>query len=132
MDPNLPLPSNRSFGWTFAGILFIAGTYQLWQDAAAPPWLLALAGALAAVTLLKDAWLAPLNRAWMKLGEWLGRLVSPVILALLFFGLFTPTGLVMRLFGRDAMARGFEPRRRSYWIERDPPGPPEGSFGNMF
>ena len=127
-----PLPSNRSFGWTFTGIFVIAGAYGLWKGGAALSWLLVLALVTAVVTLTRDTWLTPLNRAWMAFGELLGRVVSPVVLGIIFFGVFTPTGVVMRLFGRDAMCRKLDPAVRSYWVHRDPPGPADGSYRNMF
>lgn len=126
------LPSNRSFGWTFTGIFVIAGAYGLWRGGAALSWLLPLAALTAVVTLTRAAWLTPLNRAWMKLGELLGRVVSPIMLGVMFFAVFTPAGLAMRLFGRDAMCSRFDPAALSYWVERDPPGPADGSYRNMF
>ncbi len=132
MNKTLSLPSNRSFGWTFTGIFVIAGGYGLWHGAAALPWLLALAALTASVTLIRDTWLTPLNRAWMKLGELMGRVVSPIVLGIIFFGVFTPVGVVMRLCGRDAMARCFEPGLKTYWLKRDPPGPADDSYRNMF
>ena len=90
-----PLPSNRSFGWTFTGFFALVAFFQ--------PWLLALAALTAIVTLARTHWLAPFNRAWMKLAEVLHRVVSPVVLGLIFFGLFTPVALVMRACGRDAV-----------------------------
>jgi hypothetical protein len=68
----------------------------------------------------------------MKFGELLGRLVSPLVLGAMFFAVFAPVGLLMRAFGRDAMCRRFEPASKTYWIERDPPGPADGSYRNMF
>ena len=126
------LPSNRSFGWTFTGIFVVFGAYGLWKGGAAQSFLLALAALTALVTLTRDSWLAPLNRAWMKLGELMGRVVSPIVLGLIFFGVFTPAGAIMRLIGRDAMCRRFDAAARSYWIRRDPPGPAETSFRDMF
>jgi hypothetical protein len=126
------LPSNRSFGWTFTGFFLLVGAYGLWQGAGAQSWLLALAAVTAAVTLARDAWLTPLNRAWMKFGELLGRVVSPLVLGVIFFGVFAPVGAVMRLCGRDAMCRRYDPAAKSYWVKRDPPGPPDGSYRNMF
>lgn len=118
------LPSNRSFGWTFAGVFALGALLY--------PWALALAAATALVTLTRETWLTPLNRAWMKLGELLGRVVSPVVLGFIFFAIFTPTAVVMRLLGRDAMQRQWQPAAPTYWVERDPPGPPDDSFRNMF
>jgi hypothetical protein len=126
------LPSNRSFGWTFTGVFVAMGAYGLWRGGPGLPWMLVLATLMALVTLTRQAWLTPLNRAWMKLGELLSRVVSPVVLGAIFFGVFTPVGAVMRLCGRDAMCRRFDAGRRSYWVKRDPPGPPEGSFRDMF
>jgi hypothetical protein len=126
------LPSNRSFGWTFTGIFVIAGVYGLWKGAATLPWLLPLAAVTALVTLTRDAWLTPINRAWMKLGELMGRVVSPVVLGVIFFAIFTPVGFVMRLCGRDSMYRKFDAAAPSYWVKRDPPGPADDSYRNMF
>ena len=120
------LPSNRSFGLLFTGILLAVGVYHM------APWLLVTAAVLAAVTLTRAQWLTPLNRAWMALGELLGRVVSPIVLGAIFFVVFTPVALVMRLAGRDAMNRRWAPEAPSYWVKRDPPGPPEDSFQNMF
>ena len=118
-------PSDRKFGWTFSAVFLLIGAFF-------HPWLLALAALTGAVTLTRAHWLAPLNRAWMKLGELLGRVVSPIVLGVIFFAVFTPVGIVMRLAGRDAMKRRWEPAAKSYWVKRDPPGPPEDSFENMF
>jgi hypothetical protein len=119
-----PLPSNRSFGWTFTGVFALVAFFQ--------PWLLALAALTAIVTLARTHWLAPFNRAWMKLAEVLHRVVSPVVLGLIFFGLFTPVAMLMRAFGRDALNRRTDAQLASYWIRRDPPGPRDDSFRNMF
>ena len=118
------LPSDRSFGWTFTGV-FALGAFVY-------PWVLALAALTAAVTLLRSQWLAPLKRGWMRLGELLQRVVSPVFLGLVYFAVFTPVGFVMRLAGRDALARRFEPARPTYWLRREPPGPRDDSFRDMF
>jgi hypothetical protein len=132
MKNTLPLPSNRSFGWTFTVVFVMAGGYGLWKGGGAASWLLALAALTAVLTLVREAWLTPLNRAWMKLGELMGRVVSPVVLAVIFFGVFTPVGVVMRLCGRDAMATRFDPGLKSYWLQRDPPGPADDSYRNMY
>jgi hypothetical protein len=119
-----PLPSNRSFGWLFAGVFTLI--------ALAHPWALLVAALFALVTVTRDEWLTPLNRAWMKLGALMHAVVSPVVMGIMFFAVFTPMGWVMRRFGWDAMHRTFDPQAKSYWIRRDPPGPADDSFGNLF
>jgi hypothetical protein len=118
------LPSNQSFGWTFTGAFVLAAILY--------PWALAAAALTALLTLAKAQWLTPFNRAWMKLGELMSRVANPLMLGLIFFGVFTPTGIVMRLAGRDVLARQWDPTRKSYWVKREPPGPTHDSFDNMF
>jgi len=96
------------------------------------PWEFGLAAVTAVVTIARPEWLAPLNRLWMKFGELMHRVVSPVVLGVIFYGVFTPIGLVMRMAGRDSMKRKFKAAAPTYWIERDPPGPPAESFRDQF
>lgn len=125
-------PSNRSFGWVFTAVFMLVGVYSLWRGGAVYPWMFGLAGATAAVTVVRPRWLAPLNRLWMKFGELLHRLVSPIVLGIIFYGVLTPIGLAMRLAGRDTMKRKFEPQSPTYWVRRDPPGPAADSFRDQF
>jgi hypothetical protein len=120
----IQMPSDRSFGWTFAVVFALVSIFH--------PWVLAIAAAIALITLTRAEWLAPLKRGWMKFGALMHRVVSPVIMGIIFFGVFTPVGVVMRAFGRDAMKRAYEPQRASYWERRDPPGPADDSFRDMF
>ena len=86
----------------------------------------------ALVTLTRAQWLAPLKRAWMKLGELLHRVVSPVVLGVIYFGVFTPVGVrdaPLRARRAEAALRAGAP---SYWVRRDPPGPADDSFRNLF
>ena len=123
--PESALPSDRKFGWTFAVLFVLIG-------ALSHPWLIALGALFAVVTVTRAELLAPLKRAWMRLGELLNRVVSPLVMAVIFFAVFTPVGLVMRAFGRDALSLRYEPKADSYWKRREPPGPAEDSFRNLF
>jgi hypothetical protein len=126
------LPSNRSFGWTFTGFFLLVGGYGLWHGGAHATYVLAAAAIMALVTLTRSAWLTPLNRAWMAFGELMGKVVSPVVLGVIFFAVFTPTGYLMRLFKRDAMCRKWDPAAPTYWVKREPPGPADDSYRNLF
>ena len=119
------MPSDRKFGWTFAILFFLVGAFS-------HPWMMAVGAALAVITLTRAHWLAPFKGAWMKFGEVLNRVVSPIVMGVIFFAVFTPVAIVMRLAGRDALARRYEPAAPSYWKRRDPPGPADDSFKNLF
>jgi hypothetical protein len=83
--------------------------------------------------VLRPAVLGPLNRWWLQLGLLLQqRLVTPVIMALLFFGTVTPIALVLRLLGKDLLRLRLDREADSYWIERRPPGPAPDTMRNQF
>lgn len=129
---NTEAPSNRSFGWTFTTVFALIGGYSLWHQGAFYPWAFALAATTAAVTLFASDWLSGPNRAWMRFGELLHRIVSPIVLGIVFYGVFTPFACVMRMAGRDILHRRFEPEAKTYWVDRSPPGPAADSFENQF
>lgn len=126
------LPSERRFGLLFVVVFAGAGLYGLakgWAVAAAVAWL--VAAALVGVALKAPQVLAPFNRAWFHFGELLGKVVSPIVMGLVFFGLLTPIAFVARLLGRDEL-RLKPSQASSYWIDRLPHGPTSGSFKNQF
>jgi hypothetical protein len=125
-------PSNRSFGTLFVVVFALLGGYWWWRNNTFFPWALGLSALILLVTLAKPDWLGPANRAWMKLAELLHRVVSPIALGIMFFCVLTPMALVMRMTGRDAMKRRFDPAARTYWLERDPPGPDPAGLPNQF
>ena len=83
------------------------------------------------MTLAAPRLLAPFNLAWFKLGLLMGKVVSPIVLGIIFFVLLTPVAVIGRLFGRDEL-RLKRKAVQSYWIERVPPGPDGDSFKNQF
>ncbi|MCX7113269.1 MAG: SxtJ family membrane protein [Proteobacteria bacterium] len=76
--------------------------------------------------------LAPLNWVWTRFGLVLHKIVSPVVLGVLFFLVFTPIGLIIRLFGNDPLHLRFDSQAQSYWIVRSPSGPEPDSLKNQF
>jgi hypothetical protein len=76
--------------------------------------------------------LAGLNRAWTKLGLLMFKVISPVVLALMYVTTFVPTGLLMRVCGRDPLRLKPDPEASTYWVERDPPGPKPESMIHQF
>ncbi len=103
-----------------------------WRGSPRFPIALGLSAAFLLAALLAPKVLTPLNRAWMAFALLLHKVTSPIILGVLFFVLFTPVALFMRLAKRDLMKRRFEPGAGSYWIPRSPAGPPPESLRDQF
>lgn len=124
--------SDRSFGLVFAVVFLLIGFWPLIHGESPHWWGVVVAAILGAIALVKPALLAGLNRLWLKLGILLGRIVSPIALGILFYGVLTPVGAVMRLMGKDPLRLKLDPGAKSYWIPREPPGPPPDSMTNQF
>src|SRR5579864_8185808 len=124
--------SDRGFGIVFAIFFTLIGLLPLRAHHPVRWWSLGLAGLFLAVALLKPAWLHPLNRIWTKLGILLGRVVSPVVTALLFFLVVTPIGVLFRLTKKDPLRLASSPGVTTYWIVREPPGPAPETMHNQF
>ena len=124
--------SDRSFGLVMAGAFAVVTLLNAWYAGRIWPWTAGLAAAFLIAALLRPAALNPLNRVWLKFGLLLHRIVSPVIMALLFYGTVLPTGLVMRAMGRDLLRLKREPDAESYWIVRAPPGPAPETMKHQF
>jgi hypothetical protein len=131
-DQQPPLPSNARFGWLFAAIFAAIASYNFWVGQRLAAWIcVGAAMVLIAVTMIRPTALQPLNRVWFAFGLLLGRIVSPLVLGILFFLIITPVALIGRAFGRDPL-RMKRCITASYWIRRDPPGPALDSFKHQF
>jgi hypothetical protein len=126
------LPSDRSFGITFTVVCSAFAAWLWWKNMEGATLSLSIAIALLAISFVRPSILRPLNRAWMAFGALLHRVVSPLVLGILYFGMFTPIAFALRLRGKDAMRRRADPQAESYWIRRDPPGPPSDSLKNQY
>jgi hypothetical protein len=125
-------PSNRNFGVTFAVAFAIIGALPLIRHGGVRWWAWIVAALFVALTWLRPQLLTPLNRWWLRLGLLLGHIVSPIAMAILFYLVITPIGFIMRLSSKAAMRVHFDPKASSYWVLRDPPGPPPDSMNNQF
>jgi hypothetical protein len=124
--------SDRSFGVTFSAVGAILALWPLLNAEAPRWWLLAFAAALLAVSLVAPRLLRPLNKIWLRIGLLLHKVVSPVILAIIFFGVLAPFGVAMRIAGRDQLRLRRDKSVSSYWIARQPPGPAPKSMARQF
>ena len=124
--------SDRGFGIVFAVFFALVGLAPL-RAGRPVRWSALAAGAgFLIVALVKPSWLRYANRVWTKLGLLIGRVVSPVVTALLFFLVVTPMGFLMRVSGKDPLRLSSEPGASSYWIERRPPGPSPQTMSSQF
>lgn len=124
--------SDRSFGIVFGVVFLIIALWPLLSSGGVRIWSVIASASFFVVAFVLPKLLAPLNRLWMRFGLLLHHIVSPVVLGILFYLFVTPMGLVMRLFGKDFLRLRFDSSSRSYWIERNPPGPRPDSLNNQF
>ena len=124
--------SERGFGLVFFVFFVIVGVWPLLSGGAPRPWSLGMAVAFLLVALIRPGLLSPLNRLWFLFGLLLHKIVTPIVMGLIFFLTVTPTGLIMRLMGKDLLHRRLDPKAKTYWIERQPPGPDPQSMRNQF
>ena len=111
----------RSFGLIVGGIFALIGVWPaLWRGQPPRLWSLLLGGALLALALVWPRSLAQVYRLWMAVGEVLGWINTRLILGILFYGIFTPIGLFMRLRGQDPMRRTLTPEVDTYRVLRQP------------
>jgi len=124
--------SNRSFGIVFAAVFTAIGLVPLLSGSGVRPWSLAVGAAFLICALAFPSALAPLNRLWLRFGLLLHKIVSPIVLGIMFYLVITPTGLLMRGLGKDPLRLKLDRQSSSYWIERVPPGPPPESMNDQF
>ena len=113
------LPSNKTFGLFFTTVFFILACY-FWQTLGQTGSYIFISLTIITllITLTNAELLLPFNKLWMKLGFLLGIIVSPFILGLIFFTLFTPVAISFRIIGRDELNLLFK-QKKSYWIKRE-------------
>jgi hypothetical protein len=131
-DEKIVAGSDRSFGLVMSVALAAVTLLNAWHAGRIWPWTGGLALLFLAVALLRPSILHPLNLLWLKFGLLLHRIVNPVVMALLFYGTVLPTGIVMRLMGRDLLRLKLMPDADSYWIARTPPGPAAETMKDQF
>lgn len=127
------LISAKKFGYLFTCVslalsFYCAYKYKLdWKFIS----LASFSAIIFLITISSPSFLIPVNRAWIGLGEIMGRIVSPLVLGILFFALITPVAIITRIFGRDEL-RLSRSDVNSYWRDRDPPSTDGESFKNQF
>ena len=127
----MELPSNRKFGLFFTIVFVVVSVYFFYSTKVMWAYAFTLASLIfLVITFVKSDALLPLNKLWMRFGLLLGMIVSPIVLGIIFFGLFTPIAIMMRLSGRDELRMKFT-QKASHWISRNESIAPD-SFKHQF
>jgi hypothetical protein len=131
-EEGIKVSSDRSFGIVFFIVFVVAGTWMLLKGQPAGWFMLVSSIILLVIALVRPSILGSLNRAWFQFGLLLSRLVNPLILGVVFFLVVTPMAVTRRLLGKDSLNLKFESSLKSYWINRNPPGPKPKSMTRQF
>lgn len=115
---SVEIGSNRSFGVVMGVACLALAGFGVWVGSAYWPIWAGAAAVFGSLALLWPRLLSPLNRLWFWFGLALHKVVNPVVMGVLFFGVIMPVGLLMRLIGKRPIGFEFEPDRSSYWMRR--------------
>tara|TARA_B100001121_G_scaffold149146_1_gene130594 strand:- start:56 stop:439 length:384 start_codon:yes stop_codon:yes gene_type:complete len=114
----IKISSNRNFGVVFFVVFFLIALYPLTYDEGIRTWSIIISLFFLILGLLNSKILNPLNKLWFKFGIILGKIISPLIMGIIFFLVVTPTGLIMRLLRKDILNLKYN-KDKSYWIKKN-------------
>ena len=112
------LGSNRSFGIVFFIVFLIVAIYPLLNDNSIRLWSLIIGIIFLILGIINSKVLTPFNILWMKFGLLLGKIVSPIILGFVFFGVVTPISIIMKLFAKDSLNLKRN-KKQTYWLKKE-------------
>ena len=118
MKQKIKLPSNRNFGIVFSIVFLIISLWPLLSQNDIRIWSLIISGIFLVLGLINSKLLLPLNKIWFKFGILLGNFIAPIVMGIVYFMVVTPTGLIMRLLGKDLLNLK-KNNKDTYWIEKD-------------
>ena len=122
-------PSEKSFGVIFSIVFLVVSLYPLINSESLRIWALVVSIIFFLLAFLAPKILVFPNKLWFKFGLLLGSIVAPIVMAFVYFVTVLPTGLIMRLLGKDLLKQKLDKNAKSYWIERKEP---MGSMKNQF
>ena len=117
-DNKIKLSSNRSFGIIFFIVFLIIAIYPLLSENSLRIWSLIICIIFLILGIINSKILSPLNILWIKFGLLLGKIVSPFVMGIVFFGVVTPTSILMKLFGKDILNLKRD-NKKSYWLHKE-------------
>lgn len=110
--------SNRSFGILFFIVFLVIGLWPIINQNDPNIYLILISIIFLILGLLNAKILSPLNIIWIKIGELLGKIIAPIVMAIIYFIILTPISLIVRLFGKDLLGLKFTKQIKTYWINR--------------
>ena len=110
--------SNKSFGLLFFVVFLIIGLWPLKNGESLNFFFIIASVVFLILGLLNSKLLSPLNKSWIKLGEILGIIIAPIVMALVYFVILTPISIIVRVFGKDLLGLKFLKEKETYWIKR--------------
>ena len=110
--------SNRSFGILFFIVFLALGLWPLTKGNEINVYLISISLVFLVLGLFNSKILSPLSKAWIKLGEILGKIIAPIVMAIVYFIILTPVSLLVRVFGKDLIGLKFKKNQNTYWIKR--------------
>tara|TARA_B100000941_G_C28050243_1_gene324135 strand:+ start:92 stop:481 length:390 start_codon:yes stop_codon:yes gene_type:complete len=119
-NTEIKISSNKSFGVVFFIVFLLIAIYPLINNGELRIWALVIAIIFFILGLIDSKVLTPLNKLWFKFGLLLGKIVSPLIMGIIFFFIVTPTAFIMRIIGKDLLNLKFS-NKKTYWIEKTGP-----------
>jgi len=111
--------NNKGFGLLFFAVFLIIGLWPIINGDSPRIIFFIIALIFLILALVNSKILTPLNKAWVKLGELLGKIIGPIVMAGVYFIVLTPISIIVRLFGKDLLKIKFSDKSKSYWIKRD-------------
>ncbi len=118
MSENIKISSNRNFGIVFFVVFLLIALYPIIKQNEIRLWSLIISLSFLVLGILNSKLLSPLNRLWFKFGLFLGKIISPIVMGIIFFFVVTPIGLLMRLLKKDLLSLKFN-NEKSYWIKKN-------------
>lgn len=132
LDEDIEISSDRSFGIVFAIVFLIIGLYPLISSGDIRWWSMIISICFLFLAFVFPRTLYPLNFMWMKLGFFLQRVVSPIVLSLVYIVSVIPIGIIMRLFKKDILSIKLDKSKESYWVTRGTRSPKKESLKKQF
>ena len=114
----IKMSSNRNFGLVFFFVFLIVSLWPLLNEGSFRIWSIIIAIIFLILGLINSKLLTPLNILWFKFGLFLGSIVSPIVMGIVFFLVITPTGFIMKIMGKDLLNKKYDHEKKSYWINR--------------